>query len=244
MAKKNINARGVIVVFAVIIGIILGATIRLNVGQYIPVTIKSIAEAQEELDILEEEIDQLKLIYNDKSKQLKSFEDQRDPAKGIEKEILDDLEFRKIKSGYSDIEGPGIEIKMYDNQESEIIGYSINDDIIHDVDILNILNDLKVAGAEAISINGERILASSEIKCGGPIIKVNNKSLATPFIINAVGDSRSLMASVVASGTYGDTLKNVYSIGFEPEEKENIVIPAYNKEIDFIYARPKGEVDN
>lgn len=45
---------------------------------------------------------------------------------------------------------------MYDNPEDEIIGQDVNDDVIHDVDVLNILNDLRVAGAEAISINGER----------------------------------------------------------------------------------------
>ncbi len=65
------------------------------------------------------------------------------------------------------MEGPGISIKMYDNPDSQIVGLDINDDVIHDVDILNILNDLKIAGAEAISINGERVVSNSEIKCGG-----------------------------------------------------------------------------
>ncbi len=244
MTRKNLKARGIIIIFSIISGIILGFLIKSNVDVYIPMTSKSIIEAQEDLNMLEGEIKELELIYKDRNRQLKKLEDQINPARDIEREILEELSFRKTKSGYTPVEGPGIEIKMYDNQDTEIVGYNVNDDIIHDVDILNILNDLRLAGAEAISINGERILASSEIKCGGPIIKVNNRSLATPFIIKVVGDKRTLMAAVLAPGTYGDTLKNVYSIGFEPEERENIVIPAYKKEVNFRYARPKGEADN
>ncbi len=71
---------------------------------------------------------------------------------------------------------------MQDNMAEGAFGEEYNLDIVHDVDVLRIINDWRGGRAEAISINGQRVLSVTEIKCGGPIIRVNGKGLVAPFL--------------------------------------------------------------
>lgn len=240
--KKN-NPKIILTLFSVIIGIFIAIQIKINVESYAPATMGSIENIKLEIDRLKIEIEELQVIEKEKEEELKSLENMDQGDENIIDLLQKELEQNMIKSGYSDLEGPGISIIMYDNPSDTIVGNSVSDDIIHDVDILNILNDLRVAGAEALSINDERVTASSEIKCGGPIIKLNQKSLGTPFQIKAIGDPKLLMAAVNAPGTYGDLLKSVYKIGFEPKLEDHVLIPGYSGRFSYKYAKPKREGD-
>lgn len=241
---KNNNPKIVLTLFSIIIGIFIATQMKLNVESYVPVTIKSIQDTRVEINKVKVEIEELNKIEKEKIQEFKTLENLSYGDKSIIDILNKDLEFNKGRAGFSDLEGPGISITMYDNPSNQIVGFSVSDDIIHDVDILNILNDLRIAGAEAISINDERVISSSEIKCGGPIIRLNKKSLGTPFIIKAIGDPTLLMAAVNAPGTYGDILKTVYKIGFEPQSQERVIIYAYTGRFSFKYAKPKREGDS
>ncbi len=237
------NPRIILTISSIVLGIIISTLMKANVEYYVPVTIKSIQNTQNEINMIKNEIAELNTVIEEKQQELEVLENISRGDEDIIDILAGDLKYNKLISGNTQLEGPGISIKMYDNPESYVVGLSADDDIIHDVDILNIINDLKLAGAEAISINGERVITNSEIKCGGPIIRINGKSLATPFIIQAIGDPKLLTASVIAPGTYGDVLKNVYFIGFEVNTEEKIVVPAYKDRFSFKYAKPKGEGD-
>lgn len=239
---SKLSPKVIIMLASIFVGMLISNIINSNADIYVPPTRESIDKTKQEIKVLKEETKELEEIINLKSETLKNIKKAENKSEEEVSELLiKDLNYRKTNSGYSKLEGPGISIKMYDNISSDVIGQDVNDDVIHDVDILNILNDLKVAGAEAISINDERVLSMSEIKCGGPIIKINGTSVGTPFVIKAIGDPKILMASVNAPGTYGDTLKNIYYIGFEPNLEDHVVIPAYDGRFDFKYAKPKGE---
>lgn len=240
MRNKN---KIIIAIFSIITGIIISTLIKANVEAYVPVTIKSIENTKAEIESTKKEIEDLHYLIESREEELKVLEDISHGDENIIDVLQNDLRYNMISAGYASLEGPGISIKMYDNPDSEIVGFDINDDIIHDVDVLNIFNDLRVAGAEAISINEERVVSTSEIKCHGPIIRINDRAIGTPFIISAIGDPQLLMASVNAPDTYGELLKNVYFIGFEPEIQDKVTIPAYNGDFTFTYAKPKGEGD-
>lgn len=240
MINKN---KFTLAIFSIIIGAFIATQIKANVEDYVPVTIKSIENTKNEIDSLKREIEELSKVVEVKEEEMLVLENIARGDENIIDVLKGDLYNNMITSGYAKLEGPGISIKMYDNPDSEIVGFDINDDIIHDIDVLNILNDLRVAGAEAISINGQRVMSTSEIKCNGPIIRINDKSIGTPFIISVIGDPQLLMASVNAPDTYGDILKNVYFIGFEPKIEDKVTIPAYKGDFTFNYAKPKGEGD-
>lgn len=240
---KNNNPKIILTLFSVIIGIFIATQMKLNVQSYAPVTISSIQTMKSEINSINEEIKSLEKVIKNKEEELETLINIAKGDDNIINILSEDINKNKINSGKSKVKGPGIIITMYDNPEERMPGFDINDDVIHDLDILTIVNDLKIAGAEAISINGERVISTSEIKCGGPTIRVNGRSSAVPFVIKAIGDSKLLNASVTAPGTYGDILKSVYQVGFDTSVEDSIIIPAYSGRFDFKYAKPLGEGD-
>ena len=90
-------------------------------------------------------------------------------------------------AGLTDVEGPGVSVILNDSKAENTTGDEA-DYLIHDSDLLSVINELRDAGAQAISFNGERILATSEVRCAGSVVMVNGKRFAAPFIIYAIGD--------------------------------------------------------
>lgn len=240
--KKN-NAKLILTLFSIILGLFISLQIKTKVVIHTPVNVKTLQVTKNQIDNIHKEIGELDEILTDREEKLEILENISKGDDNIIDILTEDMKINKTYSGESDLLGPGIVIEMYDNQEKRDWWYDINDDIIHDIDILNIINDLRVAGAEAISINNERVVSTSEIKCAGPVIRINDNTSATPFVIRAIGDPKLLMASVSAPGTNGDILKNVYNKGFDISVEDEIEIPAYNGMFDFKYAKPVGEGD-
>lgn len=237
---KTKKTKILILLVTISIGIFISIIMKSNLEYYAPVTLSSLESMKTEINLINDEIDDLKNIVEEKEDELKAFHKLSFSDEKIEDKLVTDISSNKMISGALALKGPGIKIKMYDNPTEEIVG-DINDYVIHDIDVLNIFNDLRVAGAEAISINGERVITYSSLKCGGPIIRINGVSVGTPFIIRAIGEPTTLMAAVNAPGTYGEALKNIFGIGFEPETKDEVHISAYSGDFEFKYANPIRE---
>lgn len=132
----------------------------------------------------------------------------------------------RILSGTTALQGPGITITLDDTKNSlnpadpEAILK-----IVHDSDLYTLVNELKASGAEAIEINGQRIIATSAIRCAGPSILANNTQIAPPFVINAIGDADTLFGSInLPAGTL-DWLRSM-SIEVKVEKKKELTISA------------------
>jgi hypothetical protein len=126
----------------------------------------------------------------------------------------------RVAAGLAEMAGPGVAIKLYDAPD----GYSASD-IIHDSDVRDVVNELFAAGAKGVSVGGQRLIATSPIRCVGPVIRVNQKEIsANPVVIEAVGDPE-----VLASGL--DIIR--FSLEFhrnfriEIEKKDNVVLPYF-----------------
>lgn len=237
---KKVNI--ILLTFSILLGFMVIIQLKQNVESYNLVTLRTIQVSKNEIANITKEIEDIGILIEEKKDEIKRIEDTKDESSAYS--ILNEELYKtKIASGFCDMEGPGIVIVMQDNQAAEIVGFDINDDLIHDIDILNILNDLRIAGAEAISINGQRIMPMSEIKCGGPNIKINGKSLATPFVIKAIGNPKTLYASVNAPSTYGYKLKNLYQINIETSIEDKIKISSYSGNFIFRNANPIKEGD-
>ena len=132
--------------------------------------------------------------------------------------------------GLTDVVGPGVEITLKDdpNATIESIGVfgDISEHIIHDADLRVIVNELKNSGAEAISINGERIVNSTAITCIGNVIKVNDERISSPFTIKAIGLPESL-ASIDRPGGYVEFIRE-YGIVFLMKRSDNVEISRYS----------------
>jgi len=144
--------------------------------------------------------------------------------------------------GLSEVTGEGIIITVNDNQKISLNNWLAdpNQLIVHDTDLINIVNELKNAGAEAISINNQRIVAISAIECDGNVIKINGEKIAAPFEIKAIGLPELLM-SVARFGGYVDYLEEYrfLDVKVEKSDKEKITIPKYTGVIKFEYAESR-----
>ncbi len=225
MHKKYIN-RSIIFIFCIVLGVFVSIQFRQDV-QFTPlVSLNTIQSLKNEIENEKNEIKNLEQLIDKKREQLKNYK--LAASKGNVTEVLkDQVDNIKAIAGFVDLVGPGIIISIEDNNEQKIVGNNVMDDIVHDIDILNIINDLKNAGAEAISIKGQRVLANSEIQCGGPIIWVNKRSMTPPFVIKAIGDPKLLYAAVNAPNTNGDILKRVFKLKIETKISDNILIPKF-----------------
>ncbi|KNF09917.1 hypothetical protein CLPU_1c00820 [Gottschalkia purinilytica] len=243
MIKQNKKIKISLTLLSILLGILLSLQMKQNIEDYDLVSLNSIEVMKNEVENSRKEIDDLNKLVESKSLELQNVKkalisDDKSIEEVIEKQVND----LKIIGGLEDLTGPGIKVVISDNDNKEILGKDVNQDIIHDGDIQVILNDLKKAGAEAISINGQRVLSRSEIKCGGPIIRINKRSSANPFVITAIGDPKALYAAISAPQSYGWTLKEVYKIKVDTEIKDEVFIPKYYwRDSEFKYVKPIKE---
>ena len=118
--------------------------------------------------------------------------------------------------GYLDLQGEGIIVTLQDN-ENKSIAYS---------DLLTLVNELNSAGAEAISINDERMTSRSEI--------------TGPYVVKAIGDKKYLESALTIKGGFIDLLKNEEKT-IEYSTEDNVVVVAYDKRPDLKFAREYTE---
>ena len=152
---------------------------------------------------------------------------------------VDQLE---ITAGLTDVEGPGVTVILEDSSSANLTGDEA-DYLIHDSDLLSVINELRSAGAEAISLNGERILATSEVRCTGAVVTVNGRRYAAPYIIFAIGDPDTLYSALTMRSGVVDVLSQ-RGISVKVTASDLLLIPKYNGSIDYQYARsvvPGGE---
>ena len=174
--------------------------------------------------------------YNELEKAEKELEEERQSSTKNDSELEQKEE--QIKQGnkiigLTDVTGPGVIITVNDSKKDVNSILNTSDLIVHYEDILNIINELKNAGAEAISINDQRIVPTSSIICGGSIIEVNGEKIGAPFIIKAIG-LPEMLSGLSRPGGYLEILKDD-TIEVELKTSNNIVIPKYTGVINYKY---------
>ena len=167
-------------------------------------------------------------------KEIERFEDEAASTGGIEAALTERLRTAETLAGLTDVSGPGVTVTMYDSAAEGADGVSAKY-IIHDGDILSVVNELRDAGAEALSLNGERLTATSEIRCTGATVSVNNNRYSEPFLIRAIGDPDTLEGALRLRGGVLDVLSQ-WGITAEVKRSDNILIGARGGQVQFHYA--------
>ena len=166
------------------------------------------------------------------AQQLEELETQ---GTGGDRKVLNDL---KIKAGAVALRGPGVVVTVNDSQVTPKAGENPNLYVIHDDDLLRLLNELRAAGAEALAINKERLLDVSEVRCAGPTVSVNNTRFTPPYEIRAIGDPKTLESALRLRGGVVETLK-FWGITVDVKRMDKVEIPAYKGTRHFEYAKPE-----
>jgi uncharacterized protein YlxW (UPF0749 family) len=214
--KRSINIIAFLLFFLVTASVVNGADAGIDENTIYD--IKSLSKYSRSIGEMKLLIKSMQNAVDNEKKSLADYE-----AKKYMDEIVElnsQIEQIKFFNGFTDVRGPGIMLRVSDNI-SEDTDIGLMERIVHDVDIVVLLNDLKAAGAEAIEINGKRITNLSEVVCAGPLIRVNNEVIPAPFVIVAIGDMDELYEAVTEEGTYAYELKNTYGM-------EVVAVKGYN----------------
>ncbi len=136
--------------------------------------------------------------------------------------LQDQLTRLGVSSGTAPVTGPGVEIVVDDGPEGD------SKSVVLDRDLQILVNGLWNAGAEAISINGQRLTTLSAIREASEAITVNYRSLQRPYTITAIGDPDQLPARFIESdgGTWWFNLKSLYDMRFDLTSKDSVRLPA------------------
>ena len=139
--------------------------------------------------------------------------------------------------GNTEVIGKGIVITVTDGDGSSLNGNFASDYIVHDGDLYELVNALKNAGAEAISINNQRIISTSSISCAGNVVLINGEKVGVPFVIQAIGAPVKLYGAVTIDNGYMDwMIRDGVDVQIEQIDKESIVIPKYDGVYKFEHA--------
>ena len=171
--------------------------------------------------------------YEETVSKINEYKQTKQSNEETEKLVDEELKQVNMSLGKTDVEGPGIERSLRETDNEEIS--KINAD-----DLLVIVNALKLAGAEAISINDERIINMSDIvnintsNSYNLFVKVNGQRILAPYVVKAIGNQTYLESGLIGNGGYVDELKKQgHDISIEKINK--IKITKYNDEIKTKY---------
>lgn len=220
---------------ALIIGLMV--TLQFRTTNYIGqgVSFGRTQELSIELSQLTKEQKQLKAEIQDLTGKIQQTTKGQAEAKEA---LTEELKKAKLSAGLMAVSGPGIEITLDNplpeqdkNPENTLF-------VIRDEDLLCLVNELNGAGAEAISINGQRILATSEIRWAAPFININLNRIVSPYHVLAIGQPEKLKSALEISGGLTEYLQGL-GVQIKIQSYEDLIIPGYAEQIEFHYAKPK-----
>jgi uncharacterized protein YlxW (UPF0749 family) len=189
--------------------------------------VTELTKIKNERDLLQSEVETLEA-------RLKEIEESESKGSVLIKNLNEDLNRYKALSGLVDVAGQGVEILIDNPQTSVDSTYESN--LVYDYElILSLVNELNAAGAEAISINDQRVLSTTEIRAAGSDINVNKIPQNLPLIIRAIGNSVTLDNAVTnRMGIVAELRDRKYVV--EVKRMEKVTISKYAGVVEFRYA--------
>lgn len=161
------------------------------------------AELRTELANWKSKYEETNQAYEETIAKIEEYKQTNQSNEETEKLVNSELQQMELFLGRTDVEGQGIEIIVRETNKEDIERITADDLII-------IVNALKLAGAEAISINDERIVNMSDIvDINGSFIKVNGQRILEPYVIKAIGDPAYLESGLIGNGGPIDNMKKL-----------------------------------
>jgi uncharacterized protein YlxW (UPF0749 family) len=154
------------------------------------------------------------------------------------------VESMKDPAGLTPRSGPGVTVTLSDAPEEVINSTSQNLNllVVHQQDIQAVVNAMWKGGAEAVTIQGQRIITTTGIKCEGNSVQLQGIPYPQPYVIEGVGDQTAILAAIE-----NDDYLEIYreqadiadiSVGWDLETEGQITAPAYDGLLDVNYAKP------
>ncbi len=204
-------------------------------GQQLFVSPKAITDYKTAIESEKQDKDRIGQLITETDKKLQEYQALANGGdNGLKERLVDENNYYKLISGNTAVHGEGVVVFVDDGTRALYEGEDPNTVLVHDMDILTIINELNRSGAEVLSVNGQRIVNDTSISCSGYTIRINDQFFARPFEIKAIGDSKRMAASLIGPEGYGTLLQD-YGVIFKMTIKDDITIPKYSDEQSYEY---------
>lgn len=176
---------------------------------------EQVLNEREKNTLLEERLQTVRAQVAEKEKDLSQ-------NANVDSGVINELDMMRMQAGLIPVIGPGVTVTLDDSKTLR----NNFEGIVHDKYIRDVVNELCAAGAEGISINDERLVSSSTVRCVGPTVTVNDTKLATPFVIKAIGNENTLSSALQMPGGVVEILRKK-DINITVKKEQNIKLPGF-----------------
>lgn len=158
--------------------------------------------------------------------------------------LREQVEVLAVPAGLTPVSGPGVTVTLSDSSASLPSGADPNDYVIHEEDLQAVINALWAGGAEAMAVNGHRVVATTAIRCVGNVLLLHGNTYSPPYVIDAIGDDQELVATLDRDEAVERFARAVreYKLGFDVDVVEEHVLSAYEGSIATQAAVPADSV--
>ena len=158
-----------------------------------------------------------------------------------------ELELTALAAGRRPVTGPGVVVRLWDAEPGRNLpDWVTNDDlVVHQQDLEAVINALWAGGAEAMTLQGERVIATSAFRCVGNVLRLHGRLYSPPYEVQAIGNPDALMDALDDSAPvqtyleYADRL----GLGWEVDDAESLTLPEYAGDPTLDHARVPDGVD-
>jgi uncharacterized protein YlxW (UPF0749 family) len=197
-----------VLAFLVIIQLNIEKNVQVQLSSQTPAELGQIIRNMSvEKDSLRDEIQNLKL-------QLLDYEKLKKNQKLSYEKAVKNLEAMKIASGIGKVAGPGVTVKINDKNG-----------IIAAYDLIDLVHELRASGAEAISINNDRVIGHTSIYNSSGL-KIDGRKIKSPFIVRAIGSSSILEQALNMPGGYKATISSLPGVRVEIKKVQTVRLPS------------------
>ncbi len=221
---RIVATRSMVAILFVIFGLLISAQWR-SIPQRVTNPIAPYTSLKDTKEALYDEQNQLKSEISNLQKLIEQTQKNAEDV-SLTKSELSDLKLKKAQAGLYKLNGPGVIITLNDSSRSP----ATEDSIIHAADIRDILNLLWGSGAEAISVNNQRVVINTAVDCIVNTILINNERLSTPFKIEAIGNQKLMYDKLTSQGNLYDLHQRAANQGitFDLVKNNDITVPAFD----------------
>lgn len=223
-----------------ILGILIAVQFKTQKSKGFPLYRQRTEELVKIINGLEMDRNKLRVDLEQAREQIKEFSKAASHGQSLMQSMKRQVELAKLEAGFVEVEGPGVEVELKDSIRHPKSSEDPYFYLVHDVDLQSLVNELKATGAEAISINGQRLVTTTSIRCAGPVIFINTERFISPYTVKAIGPANEMEIALKMPGGFLDSLAPNIRKGVEIKvvKKENIVISGYKGSLVFRYAKP------
>ncbi len=151
----------------------------------------------------------------------------------------------EVPAGLGAMKGPGLTVELDDAPNDEFADPDVDPNflVVHQQDIQAVVNAMWAGGAEAMTIQGQRVISTTGIKCVGNTVVLHGIPYSPPYVITAVGDPASMLTALNESPYVESYLTWVaeHGLGWDVLPHSEVVLPPYQGTLELDYARPAGE---